>query len=202
MNAANLRSRLADAYPLLPTDVRPLSVNAAPAPAGSAKAQRAKFKRAFEGKVSRQRGWLRWFALNHLRMTGDCQVPIWVPAALGGIPPRHSLARGRILITFQTANSRKPDGERQSTNEFTRNIRPGLLPVKNQGRFVRADVAGIDVVYFVGPLAAEVIVEVLWSYAVSRVVWIPFQASNSRAGWTDLPDQCQAFAIKRAVRQK
>jgi hypothetical protein len=57
MNAATLSSRLAIAYPLLPTDVRPLAVNAAPAPAGSARAHKAKFKRAFEGRVSRQRGW-------------------------------------------------------------------------------------------------------------------------------------------------
>lgn len=195
---AEVEAWLLESYPAWPIRARQFSIRAYPPPK-KGDHNYSYYKRAFSGGTSRLHGWLKWFAYCHLKQCGEYEVELWIPPVLGRTRSQGSRFKGRVLLEHTA-----PGLFRRNINDFLDEVYIFYhqYPVDQRGRFLRADVAGVDRTYEVGATSPTSIVEPLWSYAVRRVTWIPFPIMDINTDWTDFSVSCTAFSLERGSRRQ
>lgn len=160
---------LRKAYPEYGLKIREIYIPSVKAPERSSKRKFELFQQAFYGRDSRQHGWLKWFAINHLLLMAAFEVDIFIPPILG----KYGNGAGKVL----------PRGHSYRAI-------PGC-------RFQRADVYSFDTLVEVGVTSPQSLVEPLWCYAVKEVIWLPFQTENIQSEWEEFNIKNRALLFMR-----
>lgn len=171
MDVAEVGAWLGAAYPEHPVKVAEVFVPSVKPPSRRSAESYALFEQAFQGRSSRQHGWLKWFAFNWLAHEAQFEAEIFVPPVLG----KSSInERGKVLQR----------GHRYRAT-------PGC-------RFQRADVVCFDRLAEVGVTSPQSLIEPLWCYAVNEVIWLPFQSLETHEDWLDFSAVNVGFSLRRA----
>lgn len=176
MRKEDVFEQLRDAYPDYPVKINEIEIPCVKQPERRARKKTELFIKAFYGRDSKQHGWLKWFAINYLGISCvDYEVELLLPYNKLG---KWGNGSGKVL----------PKGHQW------REV-PGW-------RFQRADVCGCDVVIEVGNTYSRSLIEPLWSYAVKKTIWLPFQFENIHDDWTNFDHVNKAFLIERDRSKK